>query len=79
MQEHGLDEQLWNLSLLANPRDQLEAARYFETSEPPAPDKAVLLYHRSGMLHKALDLAFRLVTNSFIHVQILRLLQTHSF
>lgn len=59
-----MDEQLWNLSLLAYPRDQLEAAGYFETSDPPAPDKAVLLYHRSGMLHKALDLAFRLVFNS---------------
>lgn len=60
-----MDEQLWNLSLLANPRDQLEAACYFETSDPPASDKAVLLYHRSGMLHKALDLAFRCVPSFF--------------
>ncbi|XP_034252751.1 intraflagellar transport protein 140 homolog [Thrips palmi] len=67
--EHSLDEQLWNLSLLAYPRDQLEAARYFETCEPPAHDKAVLLYHRSGMLHKALDLAFR--TQQFDALQLI--------
>ncbi|KAJ1532231.1 hypothetical protein ONE63_000848 [Megalurothrips usitatus] len=67
--EHNLDEQLWNLSLLAYPRDQLEAAQYFETSEPPASEKAVLLYHRSGMLHKALDLAFR--TQQFDALQLI--------
>ncbi|KAE8751558.1 hypothetical protein FOCC_FOCC001805 [Frankliniella occidentalis] len=67
--EHSLDEQLWNLSLLAYPRDQLEAARYFETSEPPSPERAVLLYHRSGMLHKALDLAFR--TQQFDALQLI--------
>ncbi|XP_021936986.1 intraflagellar transport protein 140 homolog isoform X3 [Zootermopsis nevadensis] len=57
--EQGMEEQVWNLALLAGPREQLEAAQYFESSDKPEPDKAVLLYHRAGMLHKALDLAFK--------------------
>ncbi|KAJ9573631.1 hypothetical protein L9F63_008972, partial [Diploptera punctata] len=57
--EQGMEEQLWNLALLAGPREQLEAAQYFETCDKPLPDKAVLLYHKAGMIHKALDLAFR--------------------
>lgn len=52
-----MDDQLWTLALLAGPRDQLEAACHFEKSN--VPDKAVLLYHRAGMLHQALNLAFR--------------------
>lgn len=56
-----MEEQVWNLALLAGPREQLEAAQYFESSDKPEPDKAVLLYHRAGMLHKALDLAFKYV------------------
>lgn len=56
-----MEEQLWSLALLAGPREQLEAAQYFESSDKPQPDKAVLLYHRAGMLHKALDLAFKYV------------------
>ncbi|XP_049802425.1 intraflagellar transport protein 140 homolog [Schistocerca nitens] len=54
--EQGLDDQLWNLSLLAGPRDQLDVARYFEKSFP---DRAVRLYHRAGMIHQAVNLAFR--------------------
>ena len=56
-----MEEQLWNLALVASPREQLEAAHYFETCDKPLPDKAVLLYHRAGMIHKALDLAFKYV------------------
>jgi intraflagellar transport protein 140 len=58
-QEQGMDSQLWNMALLAGPREQLEAARYFESSDKALQDKAVILYHRAGMLHKALDLAFK--------------------
>uniref|UniRef100_A0A1B6C8A4 Intraflagellar transport protein 140 homolog n=1 Tax=Clastoptera arizonana TaxID=38151 RepID=A0A1B6C8A4_9HEMI len=54
--EQNLEDQLWNLALSAGPREQLEAARHLELSSP---DKAILLYHRAGMLHRALDLAFR--------------------
>ncbi|XP_063235193.1 intraflagellar transport protein 140 homolog [Bacillus rossius redtenbacheri] len=57
--EQHLADSLWTLAQLAGPREQLEAARYFERCDPPAPERAVLLYHRAGKLHKALDLAFR--------------------
>lgn len=56
LQEQSLEEQLWSLALAAGPREQLDAARYLAVS---APEKAVLLYHRAGLLHRALDLAFR--------------------
>nr|CAD7423412.1 unnamed protein product [Timema monikensis] len=70
-QEHGLEEGLWNLALLAGPREQLEAAQYFEQSDHPLPEKSVLLYHRAGMLHKALDLAFR--TQQYSALQLIAL------
>ncbi|BES89280.1 Hypothetical protein NTJ_02087 [Nesidiocoris tenuis] len=54
--EQGLEDQLWALSLSAGPREQAEAAKYLEVVSP---DKAVLLYHKAGLFHKALDLAFR--------------------
>nr|CAD7202239.1 unnamed protein product [Timema douglasi] len=69
--EHGLEEGLWNLALLAGPREQLEAAQYFEQSDHPLPEKSVLLYHRAGMLHKALDLAFR--TQQYSALQLIAL------
>lgn len=56
-----MDSQLWNMALLAGPREQLEAAKYFESSDKALQDKAIILYHRAGMLHKALDLAFKYV------------------
>lgn len=56
LQEQSLDDQLWNLALTAGPGDQIEAATYLESLEP---EKAVLLYHKGGALHKALDLAFK--------------------
>ena len=56
--EQGFDEQMWNLALLAAPGEQLDAARYYETSERPQYDKAVILYEKAGYLSKALELAF---------------------
>ena len=56
--EQGFDEQMWNLALLAAPGEQLDAARYYETSERPQYDKAVILYEKAGYLGKALELAF---------------------
>jgi intraflagellar transport protein 140 len=52
-----MSEELWNIGSVACNREKLECARYFE--EVGALDKAVILYHRAGMLHKALDLAFK--------------------
>ena len=36
----------------------MDAARYFETSDRPQYDKAVILYEKAGYLGKALELAF---------------------
>jgi intraflagellar transport protein 140 len=57
--ENHLLDQLWTLAQLAQPSDQLDAARFFETkSDRPDFDKAIQLYHRAGYASKALDLAF---------------------
>ncbi|XP_065332097.1 intraflagellar transport protein 140 homolog [Cloeon dipterum] len=55
--EQGMNEQIWSLALKANPQDQLEAAQYFEQQQMP--ERAVRLFHKAGMLHKAVDLAFQ--------------------
>lgn len=56
-QENDMSEELWPLAMLAPRQAQIDVAKYFEDAEQP--DKAVLLYHKAGMLHKALDLAFK--------------------
>lgn len=48
-----------NLALVAGPQEQIEAARYFMMSERPQLQKAVLLYHKAGLISKAVDLAFK--------------------
>ncbi|EFA08985.1 Intraflagellar transport protein 140 homolog-like Protein [Tribolium castaneum] len=55
--ENHMSDELWNIGSVAGTREKLECARYFE--EIGALDKSVILYHRAGMLHKALDLAFK--------------------
>ncbi|XP_046604167.1 intraflagellar transport protein 140 homolog [Neodiprion virginianus] len=55
--ENDMTEELWPLAMLAPRHAQIDVAKYFEEAEQP--DKAVLLYHKAGMLHKALDLAFK--------------------
>ncbi|XP_071443964.1 intraflagellar transport protein 140 homolog [Hetaerina americana] len=57
--EYDMKEELWSVALTAGSNDQLDAGRYFENADPPAPEKAVHLYHRAGLLHMALELAFR--------------------
>ncbi|XP_074648558.1 intraflagellar transport protein 140 homolog [Tubulanus polymorphus] len=56
--EHGFEDQMMNLALLGKPADMIEAAHYYEQKQISL-DKAVMLYHKAGNLHKALDLAFR--------------------
>lgn len=56
--ENEMDEMLFNLSHLATPGDQLEAAKYFETKDPPDYEKAVRLYHKGGFSSKAMDIAY---------------------
>ncbi|KAK2157995.1 hypothetical protein LSH36_179g04000 [Paralvinella palmiformis] len=55
--EHGSEDQIMNLALLAKPEDMIEAARYYEFKNNQQ-DKAIMLYHKAGLFSKALDLAF---------------------
>ncbi|XP_037026669.1 intraflagellar transport protein 140 homolog [Bradysia coprophila] len=54
--ENDLQNELWNVASLARSRDKASAAAYFE--ECGDFKRAVELYHRSGMLHKAVEMAF---------------------
>lgn len=54
-----LPDQLLNLALVAGPQEQIDAARYFSSSERRQLPKAVMLYHKAGLLSKAVDLAFK--------------------
>ncbi|XP_014614871.1 PREDICTED: intraflagellar transport protein 140 homolog [Polistes canadensis] len=56
--EHHMSEELWPLAVLASRQSQIEVAKYYE--ENGQLDRAVLLYHKAGLLHKALDIAFRM-------------------
>ena len=56
--EQGFNEQLWSLAILAGPNEKLDAAKYFEFSDKPQYDKAVILYEKAGYVGKAMDLAF---------------------
>ncbi|KAF2347789.1 Quinoprotein amine dehydrogenase beta chain-like [Trinorchestia longiramus] len=56
---HLSRDQLMNLALVAGPQEQVEAARYFATCDRPQVARAVTLYHRAGLVAKALDLAFK--------------------
>eukprot|EP00095_Tigriopus_kingsejongensis_P006204 snap_masked-scaffold252_size238019-processed-gene-1.6 protein:Tk06204 transcript:snap_masked-scaffold252_size238019-processed-gene-1.6-mRNA-1 annotation:"intraflagellar transport protein 140-like protein" len=57
--EQGLDDHIWNLALLASPNEKLEAAKYFERSDRPHYDRAVILYEKAGYFGKSLDLAIQ--------------------
>ncbi|KAJ6640265.1 Intraflagellar transport protein 140 like [Pseudolycoriella hygida] len=54
--ENDLQNELWNVANSARSRDKASAASYFE--ECGDFKRAVELYHRSGMLHKAVEMAF---------------------
>ncbi|XP_014295650.1 intraflagellar transport protein 140 homolog [Microplitis demolitor] len=54
--ENGMIEELWPLSVLAPRQLKIDIAKYYEDNEQS--DKAILLYHQSGLLPKALSLAF---------------------
>lgn len=47
------------MALVAGPQEQIDAARYFSSSEHHQLPKAVMLYHKAGLLSKAVDLAFK--------------------
>lgn len=50
-------EELWPLAILASRHSQIDVAKIYEDNDQP--DRAILLYHKAGLLHKALDVAFR--------------------
>lgn len=54
--ENDLETDLWNVANSAPSRDKASAAAYFE--EIGDFKRAVELYHRAGMLHKAVEMAF---------------------
>ncbi|XP_059617138.1 intraflagellar transport protein 140 homolog [Phlebotomus argentipes] len=54
--ENDLREELWTVANAARGRDKAAAAAYFEECEDFK--RAVELYHRAGMLHKAVEMAF---------------------
>lgn len=54
--ENDFQDELWTVASSARSREKAIAAAYFE--ECGSYKRAVELYHRAGMLHKALDMAF---------------------
>ncbi|VDM74246.1 unnamed protein product, partial [Strongylus vulgaris] len=58
VKEHDMRDLLANLCLMAGGSEIVEAARYFEDI-PGYTHQAVMLYHKAGMIGRALDLAFR--------------------
>lgn len=54
--ENDLQEELWTVASIARGKDKANAAAYFE--EVGDYKRAVELYHRSGFIHKAIEMAF---------------------
>lgn len=54
--ENDMSEELWPLAMLAPRQTKIDVAKYYEENDQA--DKAVLLYHKAGLISKALDLAF---------------------
>jgi intraflagellar transport protein 140 len=54
--ENDLQKELWSVAAIARTRDKIQAAGYFE--EVGDFKKAVELYHRAGLISKAIELAF---------------------
>lgn len=54
--ENDLQDELWSVALIARGKDKAAAAAYFE--EVGDYKRAVELYHRSGFIHKAIEISF---------------------
>lgn len=65
--ENDMAEELWPLATLAPRALQIDIGKYYEANDRP--DRAILLYHKAGMLRKALDLAFK--TRQFNALQLM--------
>ncbi len=44
--EHGFSDHVWNLALMGSNQDKLDAAKYFESSDKPQYENAVILYEK---------------------------------
>ncbi|XP_058796246.1 intraflagellar transport protein 140 homolog isoform X2 [Phymastichus coffea] len=55
--ENDMLEELWPLAMMAPRVTQIDVAKYYEDIDQA--DKAILLYHKAGLLKKSLDLAFK--------------------
>ncbi|CAK4724875.1 unnamed protein product [Aphanomyces euteiches] len=55
--EYNMDGDLMNYALLSKPGPMLECAQYFETKSEF--EKAVVLYHKSGHVSKAIEICFQ--------------------
>lgn len=51
-------DKLANLALMAGGSELVKVARFYEEL-PDGADKAVMLYHKAGLIGRALDLAFQ--------------------
>ena len=58
IKENGLVDKIWSVALPASSANKADAALYLQ--QQGEIEKAILLYHNAGLVHKALDLAFRL-------------------
>lgn len=54
--ENDLQDELWSVANLAQPREKASAASYFEDNDDCK--RAVELYYRAGKLHEAVEMAF---------------------
>lgn len=64
--ENDLQDELWTVANSARSRDKAIAAAYYE--ENGIYKKAVELYHRSGMLHKVVEMAFESQKSEILQV-----------
>ncbi|XP_057670783.1 intraflagellar transport protein 140 homolog [Diorhabda carinulata] len=63
--ENNMINELWNLSATVSNKEKIQIAKYFE--EQADLEKSAILYHRGGMLHKAIDLAFQTKQYDILH------------
>ncbi|KAJ8664480.1 hypothetical protein QAD02_006142 [Eretmocerus hayati] len=65
--ENNMLDELWPLAMMAPRQAVIDVAKFYEEIEQE--DKAILLYHKAGLLKKALDLAFK--TRQFDALQLI--------
>uniref|UniRef100_T1IR84 Uncharacterized protein n=1 Tax=Strigamia maritima TaxID=126957 RepID=T1IR84_STRMM len=64
--EHGLEDQLLNLGLMGNSEEMLDVAKFYE-NKPGHEANAIMLYHKAGLVGRAVELAFQTNQYSVLH------------